>query len=317
MLLALALCGPAAFTTYRVRRGDTLSVIAARNRTTVAALAAANGLRHPNKLLAGQALKVPTSAGSSLAMKTIVATAPVAAGGFYVVRPGDTLSGVAARFGVSPVALAAANGVLDEPLYVAARISVAVSPSGQPPSPKFPFVAQRTSVVGPGDTLKSVAKHLGVSTKALAEANGLSTSARPPQDSRLIAPGRWTCPVRGNVTFMNDWGFAREGGSRHEGIDLMAPRGRPVLAPVSGVVVRDPNHLGGNAFQLSGDDGVRYYGAHLDHYGASGRVKAGAVIGYVGNSGDADGGATHLHFEIHPDGGAAVPPYPTIAFACH
>ena len=74
--------------------------------------------------------------------------------------------------------------------------------------------------------------------------------------------------------------------------------------------------MGGNYMQLVAADGTRYYGAHLDSYGKAGKVKAGDVIGYVGNTGDARGGPTHLHFEMHPGGGGAVNPYPTLVRYC-
>ncbi len=115
---------------------------------------------------------------------------------------------------------------------------------------------------------------------------------------------------------MNDWGFPRTGGRFHEGNDLFAPRGTPFIAPVSGTVVRKVGKIGGNQVKLMGDNGVGYYGTHLDRFGKSGRVAAGEAIGYVGNTGNARGTATHLHFEIHPGGGAAVNPYPTIARVC-
>jgi murein DD-endopeptidase MepM/ murein hydrolase activator NlpD len=115
---------------------------------------------------------------------------------------------------------------------------------------------------------------------------------------------------------MNDWGFPRSGGRFHEGNDLFAPRGTPAVATVSGEVVQKTGKIGGNQVKLFGDDGVSYYYTHLDAFGASGRVQAGDVIGYVGTSGNAAGGTPHVHFEIHPGDGAAINPYPRVSAVC-
>jgi peptidoglycan LD-endopeptidase LytH len=128
--------------------------------------------------------------------------------------------------------------------------------------------------------------------------------------------GGWLCPVQGPRAFTDDFGAPRPGGRRHQGVDILSPRGTPVVASVAGVVSRNTNSLGGLAYFLHGADGITYYGAHLSAWAAQGQVVAGTVVGYVGNTGDAAGGATHLHFEMHPGGGAAVDPYPTLARHC-
>jgi peptidoglycan LD-endopeptidase LytH len=130
-----------------------------------------------------------------------------------------------------------------------------------------------------------------------------------------IASGSWICPVQGPHSFVDTWGAPRSGGRRHRGVDMMARSGTPVVAPVSGTVAHRGNRIGGLSFHLNGDDGHYYYGTHLSAYGNGGRVQAGTVIGYVGDTGNARGNP-HLHFEIHPNGGSAVNPTPTVRAHC-
>jgi peptidoglycan LD-endopeptidase LytH len=128
---------------------------------------------------------------------------------------------------------------------------------------------------------------------------------------------RFACPVQGRRSFVDDWGQPRSGGRRHQGTDIMSPRGTPVVASVGGTVRVSSSGLGGISYTLAGDDGNTYYGTHLSGLsGASGRVAQGTVLGYVGASGNARGGPPHLHFEIRPRGGAPVNPYPTLAAHC-
>ena len=96
------------------------------------------------------------------------------------------------------------------------------------------------------------------------------------------------------------------------GNDILAKKGTPVVANVGGVVTQRNGAVSGLAYFLAGDDGNRYFGAHLDSFGASGRVSMGTVIGTVGNTGDASGGPPHLHFEIHPGGSGYTNPYTTL-----
>ncbi|MFK8025292.1 MAG: peptidoglycan DD-metalloendopeptidase family protein [Ilumatobacter sp.] len=123
------------------------------------------------------------------------------------------------------------------------------------------------------------------------------------------------CPMPG-AAYGDTWGAARSGGRRHEGVDLIAPRGLPIYAVVSGTATFKQNRLGGNAVSLVGDNGNRYYYAHLDRYeGSSRRVSAGELIGYNGDTGNARFSTPHLHFQVHPGGGQAVNPYPTVRAA--
>jgi peptidoglycan LD-endopeptidase LytH len=125
------------------------------------------------------------------------------------------------------------------------------------------------------------------------------------------------CPIQGSVSFVDSWHAPRPGGRLHVGVDLMSPRGTPNVAVVSGSITQKAGGTSGLGVYLSGDNGDLYYYFHLDSYaGGPRRVTQGEVVGYVGNTGDASGGATHTHFEIHPGGGAAVNPYPAVRAVC-
>ncbi len=128
----------------------------------------------------------------------------------------------------------------------------------------------------------------------------------------------FVCPVPG-ASFINDWGFPRSGGRSHQGTDMFAPRGTPVVAVGNGTVTLKSTGLGGISVYLYTASAMYYY-THLNGYAdgiASGQqVGAGQVVAYVGNTGNAIGASPHLHFQIHPGGGAPVNPFPTLAAAC-
>jgi hypothetical protein len=137
-------------------------------------------------------------------------------------------------------------------------------------------------------------------------------------------------PVVGPSTYTNDFGAPR-GSGRHEGIDIMAAKKSLAVAVEAGrVKFWTTSARAGCMLYLHGESGTSYLYIHLnndrtlknDNTGAcvqgiayarglknGARVEAGQTIGYVGDSGDANGGASHLHFEVHPNGGAAANPY--------
>ncbi len=125
-------------------------------------------------------------------------------------------------------------------------------------------------------------------------------------------------PVVGGASFSNDWGALRAGGRRHEGIDLLAKSSAPVIAVSDGTLFKVGwNSAGGWRFWLRDRWGNTFYYAHLSAFAPVAKegatVRAGTVIGFVGNSGDAKKAPPHLHFEIHPVGATATPPFPFVS----
>lgn len=143
-------------------------------------------------------------------------------------------------------------------------------------------------------------------------------------------------PVAGDVTYVDDFGQARAGGP-HQGNDLLGVKKTPVVAVESGkVTFWTTSANAGCMLYLYGDSGTMYEYIHLnndltmrnDNRGKcapgvayakalkdGAHVQAGQMVGYLGDSGDANGIASHLHFEVHPNGGAAVSPYPYLQSA--
>lgn len=145
-------------------------------------------------------------------------------------------------------------------------------------------------------------------------------AAQSPQGSRPAQRGV-TFPVQGAHRFTNDFGAPRMVGTRfehrHEGTDIFAARGTPLVAVAAGVVERvGTATLGGNKVWLRTSDGYRFYYAHLDSFApaaANGtRVQPGTRLGYVGTTGNAVGTPPHVHFEVHEPNGAALNPFPIL-----
>jgi murein DD-endopeptidase MepM/ murein hydrolase activator NlpD len=125
-------------------------------------------------------------------------------------------------------------------------------------------------------------------------------------------------PLDAPFDMADTYGAPRPGGRAHEGTDIFAPEGTPVLAVDVGRVEFHPlEGIGGNVAYLHTDDRTRYVYSHLqDFQGEPRRVVAGDVIGRVGNTGNASDTRPHLHFEIHPlEGAPSINPYAALKAA--
>jgi murein DD-endopeptidase MepM/ murein hydrolase activator NlpD len=244
---------------YRVQPGDRLSTLAKRYGVSVRALAQVNQLEAPYVIYAGQILRIPDQAGVERREPTVVTI-----GDRYVVRRGETLSGIAKRIDVSMVELAAANQI-DSPYDVYAGQKLRL------PNPDIARIEPAAAKPGLGP---------------------ISRGAPPP-----LSGHGFLWPVNGKVV----GGFGPiDQGQRRDGIDIAARQGAPVLAAEDGIVA----YAG---------EGIRGYGRlvllrHAEGYittyahnaallvEAGELVQRGQVIARVGATGDAT--RSQLHFEL-------------------
>ena len=136
----------------------------------------------------------------------------------------------------------------------------------------------------------------------------------------VVARG-FVFPVGGPHSYGDSYGAPRMTGTQyehlHQGTDIFAASGTPLLACERGVLIRvGTDTLGGTKLWLVGASGTRYYYAHLSAFAEGVMenkvVEAGEVVGYVGNTGNALTTPAHLHFQVHPGGGPPVNPYPLL-----
>ena len=146
-----------------------------------------------------------------------------------------------------------------------------------------------------------------------------------------------TFPVSGGASYVDSFGAPRSGGRTHAGQDLMGTKGTPLVAAVDGVITRvrhDTTGLSGNSMTIRGDDGWTYVYIHINNdspgtddglnpfgyafapgVAVNERVVAGEHVAYLGDSGNAETTAPHLHFELHMPDGTAVNAYGSLRAA--
>jgi murein DD-endopeptidase MepM/ murein hydrolase activator NlpD len=272
-------CDAAGRASHLVDDGDTWFDIAQGAGVSMRSLFEANDASQDDGLHPGDVVCLPY--GATPASSCTPSNAPT-----YRVEPGDTWWGIATRAGVSMSTLLATNAASE------ARV---IHPGEQVCLP-------------PGAAVSS-------SSSSSSSSTGSAASSSTARWSGLEA-----LPMRGPCWFSDDWGDPRGGGRRHQGTDLFAEPGSYVYAVVDGTLTQrawdQPGRRSGNAWWLTAADGTGtyYFYAHLDDFApglsVGSRVEAGQIIGFMGNTGNS--AFPHLHFEIHPNGGGAVNPYPVL-----
>jgi Peptidase family M23 len=172
--------------------------------------------------------------------------------------------------------------------------------------------ATTATVIHPGQTLclpSSVAATPATPTPA-------ATPAATPTGGPVVQIANF--PVQGLCSFGDTYGAPRGSGRAHEGVDIIANAGKWIYAVRDGTLTKRyldlPGSLSGNGWRLTVADGTYFFYAHLSTFApgltVGSVVKAGQIIGQVGMTGDAP--IPHLHFEVHPGGGASVNPTPVV-----
>jgi murein DD-endopeptidase MepM/ murein hydrolase activator NlpD len=274
-------CASAGLGSHLVVSGDTWFEIAQAAEVSMRSLLDTNDASQDHVLHPGDVVCLPQ--GAALSSSCSPSNAPT-----YTVESGDTWWHIASRAGVSMSRLLSTNSASQERVIHPGQ--TVCLPPGSSASTSVSTAASRSSA------------------SSGATSNGASSSA---------SAGLAALPMRGPCWFSDSWGDPQGGGRRHEGTDLFAAPKSYVYAVVDGTLTRrawdQPGLRSGNAWWLTAADGsgTYYFYAHLADFApelsVGSRVEAGQIIGFMGNTGNS--AFPHLHFEIHPNGGAAVNPY--------
>ncbi len=243
------------------------------------------------------------------------------AGTEIVVGSGEAAAALASSSPASPTTTAATTGTETERTETTetqtTETTQTIPPARPPTAPRPPVAApdvrppaQRPAAPAAraaSSKPKPVAKtplpkapeplRIGIPQPPLA---GAPLTVTPP-----LGAGPYVFPVYGPSSYIDTWGAVRADVSYHHGDDIFAPLGAPLLAVADGTVFSVGwNDIGGNRLWLRDREGNAFYYAHLSAFTVLAKngnhVRAGDVLGFVGNSGDAQGTPYHVHFEIHP-----------------
>ena len=186
------------------------------------------------------------------------------------------------------------------------------------PGDEVPVEAALPPIAAP---LADPAREAPIVAEAPAEVPAAPVPAAGTPGAGLLIPVQGV----GAASLVDTYEQSRGQGRRHDAIDIIAPRGTPVLAVADGVVMKlfQSERGGITLYELAPDRRTIYYYAHLDRYAAGiaeGKpLRRGQVLGYVGDTGDADPGNYHLHFEVSTTadpkkywGGVPQNPYPLL-----
>lgn len=177
--------------------------------------------------------------------------------------------------------------------------------------------APRLSDAAVADAIDSLQRSGASSTRALIEAlASLSRFGLSPTDAAIKGFGKF--PVAGLATWTDSWGDPRSNPTphTHQGNDVFAAFGTPVRAPSDGTVRYGEDPTSGKYADVTEPNGTYYFMCHLEGYApdlqSGDSVTQGQIVGFNGDTGNAKGGPPHVHFEVHPGGGSAVDPKPTL-----
>ena len=247
---------------------------------------------------------------TAIALGLLAAPAPKASATKTVVAAGV----------VAPVAtpVAAAASITIDSLPVRGQTSEAVR------TVQHALLAAGIEVKGGADAVFGVATSVaigkfqssrGLNVTTALDANTAAALGLIPTLAELGLPTLQAFPMQGRCSFSDSWHAPRGSGRVHEGVDIIGARGLAIYAVVDGIITRmlSGGALSGNSIRLTAPDGTYFFYAHLDGFAAGlavgQTVRAGQVIGYNGSTGTS---TPHVHFEVHPQGGAAVNPYPLV-----